>query len=65
MHEIGIDLIICDHHKPGKQLPIAKAILNPKKEECDYNFKELCGCGIGLNSFKHIKNNFKYNMMKI
>ncbi|MBH18876.1 MAG: single-stranded-DNA-specific exonuclease RecJ [Crocinitomicaceae bacterium] len=44
----NIDLIICDHHKPGEELPKAFAILNPKQEDCHYPFKELCGCGIGL-----------------
>lgn len=44
----GIDCIICDHHKPGAQLPKAVAILNPKQEHCPYPYKELCGCGIGF-----------------
>ena len=44
----NIDLIICDHHKPGEELPKAFAILNPKQIDCHYPFKELCGCGIGL-----------------
>ena len=44
----NIDLIICDHHKPGEELPEAFTILNPKQEDCHYPFKELCGCGIGL-----------------
>ena len=44
----NIDLIICDHHKPGEELPEAFTILNPKQEDCNYPFKELCGCGIGL-----------------
>ena len=43
-----IDVIICDHHKPGKILPKAKAILNPKQVDCNYPYKELCGCGIGF-----------------
>ena len=44
----GIDFIICDHHRPGKELPSAVAILNPKRSDCNYPFKELCGCGIGF-----------------
>jgi len=44
----NIDLIICDHHRPGKDLPKAVAILDPKQEECPYPFDELCGCGIGF-----------------
>ena len=59
MHEMGINLIICDHHKPGNQLPIAKAILNPKKENCNYNFKELCGCGIGFKFIQAYKKRFQ------
>ncbi|MDG1384636.1 MAG: DHH family phosphoesterase, partial [Flavobacteriaceae bacterium] len=44
----GIDFIICDHHRPGKELPSAVAILDPKRSDCDYPFKELCGCGVGF-----------------
>ena len=46
--ELGIDFIICDHHLPGEELPSAHAILDPKREDCSYPFKELCGCGVGL-----------------
>ena len=45
--EQGIDIIICDHHRPGDQLPEALAILNPKRADCNYPYKELCGCGVG------------------
>jgi single-stranded-DNA-specific exonuclease len=44
----NIDFIICDHHKPGKEIPKAVAILNPKQEDCNYPFDELCGCGVGF-----------------
>ena len=44
----GIDFIICDHHRPGKTLPSAVAILDPKRSDCTYPFKELCGCGVGF-----------------
>lgn len=44
----GIDFIICDHHLPGEQLPEAVAVLDPKRPDCDYPFKELAGCGIGF-----------------
>ena len=47
-NEYGIDFIICDHHRPGKIIPDALAILNPKKATCSYPYDELCGCGIGL-----------------
>lgn len=46
--EKGIDFIICDHHRPGNSLPDAIAILDPKREDCDYPYKELCGCGVGF-----------------
>lgn len=46
--EKGIDFIICDHHRPGNQLPDAVAILDPKQDDCEYPYKELCGCGVGF-----------------
>lgn len=47
-NEYGIDFIIVDHHTPGEELPEALAILNPKKNSCNYPYDELCGCGIGF-----------------
>ncbi|MBK8415732.1 MAG: single-stranded-DNA-specific exonuclease RecJ [Bacteroidetes bacterium] len=44
----GIDFIICDHHRPGAELPDAVAVLDPKRNDCDYPFKELSGCGVGF-----------------
>lgn len=44
----GIDFIICDHHRPGENLPDAVAILDPKQEDCLYPYDELCGCGVGF-----------------
>jgi len=46
--EKGIDFIICDHHLPASQIPDAKAVLDPKQTDCNYPFKELCGCGVGF-----------------
>jgi single-stranded-DNA-specific exonuclease len=46
--EMGIDFIICDHHVPDDELPCAVAILNPKREDSTYPFKDLCGCGVGF-----------------
>ena len=47
-HELGIDLIICDHHLPATTLPRALAILDPKQVDCAYPYKELSGCGVGF-----------------
>jgi len=44
----GIDFIIADHHKPGEEIPQAVAVLNPKRKDCAYPYKELCGCGVGF-----------------
>jgi single-stranded-DNA-specific exonuclease len=46
--EKNIDFIICDHHLPSDEIPKAVAVLNPKQLDCDYPFKELCGCGVGF-----------------
>ncbi|OWY22167.1 single-stranded-DNA-specific exonuclease RecJ [Sphingobacteriales bacterium UPWRP_1] len=46
--DLGIDFIICDHHRPGEELPPAYAVLDPKRTDCDYPFKELSGCGIAF-----------------
>lgn len=43
----GIDVIVCDHHRPGGELPNA-IVLDPKRDDCDYPFDELCGCGVGF-----------------
>lgn len=44
----GIDFIICDHHRPGNELPKAVAVLDPKREDCHYPYDELSGCGVGF-----------------
>ena len=46
--EKDIDFIICDHHRPGSEIPNAVAVLDPKREDCEYPYKELCGCGVGF-----------------
>ncbi|MGY8914915.1 MAG: single-stranded-DNA-specific exonuclease RecJ, partial [Flavobacteriales bacterium] len=46
--EKGVDFIICDHHRPGDSLPDAVAVLDPKRNDCNYPYDELCGCGVGF-----------------
>ncbi|PWU02788.1 MAG: single-stranded-DNA-specific exonuclease RecJ [Bacteroidetes bacterium] len=55
---IGIDFIICDHHLPDSELPPAAAILNPKQKDCNYPYKELCGCGVGFKLISAIADHF-------
>ncbi|MEO8795622.1 MAG: single-stranded-DNA-specific exonuclease RecJ, partial [Daejeonella sp.] len=47
-NQLSIDFIICDHHLPGDKLPEAVAVLDPKRSDCEYPYKELSGCGIGF-----------------
>src|SRR5690606_1396386 len=58
----GIDFIIGDHHLPGDRLPDAVAVLDPKRQDCPYPYKELSGCGI---SFKIIQSFIQKNGMDI
>ena len=60
--ERGIDFIVGDHHLPGDQLPAAVAVLDPKRADCPYPYKELPGCGIG---FKIIQAFIQKNNMDI
>lgn len=52
--EKGIDFVICDHHRPGKEIPDAVAVLDPKRDDCDYPYDELCGCGVGFKLIQAI-----------
>lgn len=55
----GIDFIICDHHLPSETVPAAVAVLDPKRPDCPYPYKELSGCGIGfklIQAFSRKKN---------
>ena len=53
----NIDFIICDHHRPGAELPQAVAVLDPKRDDCDYPYDELCGCGIGFKLVQALAQN--------
>jgi single-stranded-DNA-specific exonuclease len=55
--EKDIDFIICDHHMPGTILPDAVAILDPKRNDCNYPYKELCGCGVGFKLIQALSQN--------
>jgi len=44
----GLDVIICDHHYPGEEIPKALAVLDPKQPSCSYPYKDLSGCGVGF-----------------
>ncbi|MFI3330762.1 MAG: single-stranded-DNA-specific exonuclease RecJ [Rikenellaceae bacterium] len=55
--QFGIDFIICDHHLPGDEIPAAVAVLDAKRVDCEYPFKELSGCGVG---YKLVQGYCKY-----
>lgn len=58
----NIDFIICDHHRPGNELPDAVAVLDPKREDCKYPFDELCGCGVGFKLIQAITQKRGYSL---
>ena len=45
---LGVDFVICDHHTPDAVLPPAVAVLDPKRDDCNYPYKHLSGCGVGF-----------------
>lgn len=57
-NELSIDFVICDHHLPGKELPQAIAVLDPKREDCAYPFKGLSGCGVGFKLIQALSPEF-------
>lgn len=57
-NSLGIDFIICDHHLPGNEIPKAAAVLNPKQTDCNYPFKDLCGCGVGFKLITALARHF-------
>ena len=61
----NIDFIICDHHRPGAEIPKAVAVLDPKREDCDYPYKELCGCGVGFKLLQawNVKKNIPLDIL--
>ena len=63
--EKNVDIIICDHHIPGGELPKAIAILNPKQNDCAYPYKELCGCGIGYKLMQAVYERLKIEVSEL
>ncbi len=57
---LGMDVIICDHHQPGRVLPEAYAILNPKRADCPYPFKELAGVGVAFKLAQALAQRFSH-----
>ncbi len=53
----NVDFVICDHHRPGDELPAAVAVLDPKRLDCDYPFEELSGCGVGFKLVQAFEKN--------
>jgi single-stranded-DNA-specific exonuclease len=64
--EKGLDVIICDHHTPGDEIPAAAAVLDPKRGDCEYPFKELSGCGVAFKFLQaySIANNLDFNKLQ-
>lgn len=65
-NEKGIDFIICDHHLPGDVIPDAIAVLDPKRKDCEYPYKELSGCGLGFKLIEAYadKNNMPFSTVE-
>lgn len=63
--EKNVDFIICDHHLPGENIPQACAVLDPKRPDCSYPYKELSGCGIGFKLIQAyaLKNNIDFSFL--
>ncbi len=61
---LGIDFIVCDHHTPGDIIPDA-IVLDPKRKDCEYPFKELSGCGVGFKLLQGLcdRNNWSYDSL--
>ncbi|WP_127845886.1 single-stranded-DNA-specific exonuclease RecJ [Psychroflexus aestuariivivens] len=63
--KLGIDFVICDHHRPGDKIPEAVAVLDPKQDDCNYPYDELCGCGVGFKLIQAIQKTLGRSERKI
>lgn len=63
--DLGVDFIICDHHTPGDILPDAVAVLDAKRKDCTYPFKELSGCGVGFKLIQALTKTRKMNASEL
>lgn len=63
--ECGLDVIVCDHHQPGPELPRATAVLNPKREDCLYPFKELAGVGVAFKLLQALQRHIKLDESRV
>ncbi|HLU88032.1 MAG TPA: single-stranded-DNA-specific exonuclease RecJ [Taishania sp.] len=57
----GLQFIVCDHHEPGAVIP-PSIVLNPKQKDCNYPFKELCGCGVGFKLLQGLIQSNRWNL---
>jgi len=64
-NRLGVDIIICDHHRPGKHIPDAVAVLDPKQDDCQYPYDELCGCGIGFKLIQALHQKAEKNFTEL
>lgn len=64
-NEKKIDFIICDHHRPGDELPNAIAVLDPKRVDCSYPYDELCGCGVGFKLIQALAENRNQSILDL
>lgn len=62
---LGIDFIICDHHLPGEEIPQAYAVLDPKRKDCRYPYKELSGCGVGFKLCQGLNSIYRIPEMEL